>query len=500
MDIIEDKTKRIFAGEESLLFFSLYYFSHYHSYSVPNFHREWYEALQDPKLQGQMFIGFRESAKTSLVKIKVIHDILYNKKKFIIWTSKDKRKAEANLFDIALELQTNKRIINDFGQLFYEDNMNNEKYSKKKGVGEFITTNKIKVKSYSTGQSPRGEVYREFRPDLVVLDDYENIDTIKSDAYTSEVIHYIDELLSGLSGNAQIISLSNRLTFGGSVTYLENRVKEFDNWKIFDVPVVKDGIIQWKDKYVMTDKEAEEVNATIEDPAKWKVSLEAKERLLGYQVYNREMLNTPLTEEEIEFKKSWYMYRTRAELETMRTRKFLSIDTAISEKESADFTGVVECEIDREGYWNISANQYKLNPKDLVDFIITKHAERDYEAVGIEKTTFTEGLKPYLQEKMRERGIYIPIKELKHGGTQKETRIRGLIPRYSNRSVYHIVDECEVLQKQQQTFPKCEHDDVLDAEAYLLQLIGNTSDRQPQQFVQKINPGSYKKGYTNFIK
>lgn len=194
------------------------------------------------------------------------------------------------------------------------------------------------------------------------------------------------------------------------------------------------------------------------------------------------------------------MYRTRAELEAIRTRKFLSIDTALSEKDSADFTGVVECEIDREGYWNISANQYKLNPKDLVDFIITKHAERNYEAIGIEKTSFTEGLKPYLQEKMRERGIYLPIKELKHGGTQKETRIRGLIPRYSNRSIYHIVDECEVLQKQQQTFPKCEHDDVLDAEAYLLQLIGNTSDRQPQQFVQQINPGSYKKGYTSFLK
>jgi phage terminase large subunit-like protein len=438
---------------------------------------------------------------TSLVKIKLMHDICYKKKNFIIWTSKDKKKAEANLFDIALELQTNKRLIADFGQLFYEDNID-DKFSKKKSIGEFITTNKIKVKAYSTSQSPRGEVYQEFRPDLVVLDDYENLETIDSEAYTEEVIHYIDELLSGLGNTAQIISLSNRLTFGGSVSYLEDRLKTIPNCKIYDIPVVnkETGAINWPDKYVMTDKEADEINATIENKDNWKVSLESKERLLGYQVYNREMLNTPMTDSEREFKPQWYQYRTREELSAYKTRKFLSIDTAMGEKEVNDFTGITEIFVDSEGFWTISAKRYKLNPNDLVNLIFNLYATNGYERIGIEKTTFTEGLKPYIQQQMRERGLFLPLVELSHGGTKKETRIRGLIPMYSNRAIFHLVGECSDLESEQQQFPRSKHDDVLDSLAYCIQLLGSNPKPQQRQTNVSQNALNLRRGFTNNLK
>lgn len=500
-DIIQNKKYRLVAGEEDLMFFSLFYFSKYHKYKIPQFHKDWYKDLNDPIIKALMLIGFRESAKSSIVKIKLIHDICYNKKNFIIWTSKDKKKAEANLFDIALELQTNKRLIADFGQLFYEDNMD-DKFSKKKSIGEFITTNKIKVKAYSTSQSPRGEVYQEFRPDLVVLDDYENLETIDSEAYTEEVIHYIDELLSGLGNTAQIISLSNRLTFGGSVSYLEDRIKTIPNCKIYDIPVVNKntGEINWKDKYVFTDKEADEINATIENPDHWKVSLESKERLLGYQVYNREMLNTPMTDSEREFKPQWYQYRTREELSAYNIRKFLSIDTAMGEKEVNDFTGITEIFVDSEGFWTISSKKYKLNPNDLVNLIFNLYATNGYERIGIEKTTFTEGLKPYMQQQMRERGLFLPLVELSHGGTKKETRIRGLIPMYSNRAIFHLVGECSDLESEQQQFPRGKHDDVLDSLGYALILLGSNPKPQQRQTNVSQNALNLRRGFTNNLK
>jgi phage terminase large subunit-like protein len=453
---------------------------------MPEFHKDWYKQLLFPdNLVGLILVTFRESAKTSLTKIKLIHTICYSKKKFIIWTSFDQRKAEANLYDIALELQTNKRLIADFGQLFFEKKVE-EKYTKKKSIGEFITTNKIKVKAYSTGQSPRGEVYGEYRPDLIVLDDIETLITIESEAKTQNVMDYIDELLAGLSGDANVIVLGNRLLEGGSITYLEDKVKNDPNWKTYDIPVTINGEIVWKTKYTETDEQAQILNTGIEDKKKQVVSLETKKRLLGYQAYNREMLNTPITDEEREFKPHWIDYITPEELEAKKTRRYLTIDTAISEKSSADSTGIVDNAIDRDNYWNLRAYKFRINPKELIDLLFTWHENNNYDKIGIEKTIYLQAIKPFLDEEMRNRNKFLPIVELQHNSTAKETRIRGLIPRYSNKGVRHVKNECNDLEKEMFMFPKGLHDDVLDACAYQEQIAESGGTKKAKQFRPKL--------------
>ena len=189
-DILKNKATRINACEKSLLLFSIYYFTEYHKYKMPDFHKEWYKHLSDKQILS--LITFRESAKTSISKIKLIHDIVYKKKHLILWTSFDKAKAKSNLFDIAIQLQTNKKLINDFGQLFFDTGK--EEKSTKKSIDEFITENDIKVKAFSTGQTTRGENYKQFRPDLIILDDIENIDTIDSEPKTEQVKRFMAEL------------------------------------------------------------------------------------------------------------------------------------------------------------------------------------------------------------------------------------------------------------------------------------------------------------------
>ena len=485
---LQKKETRKYLCEKSLMYFSIYYFTKYHFFKMPDFHKDWYKDLSFNNLTGLILVTFRESGKTSLAKIKIIHNICYAKKKFIIWTSYDQTKAEANLYDVALELQTNKKIIADFGNLFFEEK-SIEKFTKKKSIGEFITTNKIKVKAYSTGQSPRGEVYGEYRPDFIVLDDIETLKTIESEPKTYEVKQYIDELLSGLSGNANVLVLGNRLLEGGSISYIEDKIKKDDKWNLYDIPVVVNDEIVWKTKYVATDLEADKINKDITDELYFKVSLETKKRLLGYQAYNREMLNTPITDEEREFKKEWWKYREPKDLEPLKIRRFLTIDTAISEKESADSTGIIDNSVDGENFWNVRAYKYRINPKELIDLLFTWHKERSFEAIGIEKTIYLQAIKPFLDEEMRSRNTFLPIVELKHNQTAKETRIRGLIPRYESRSVFHIKGECEDLEKEMYVFPKGIHDDVLDALAYQLQITAGMQNKIIKTFKPKWNDG-----------
>ena len=178
----------------------------------------------------------------------------------------------------------------------------------------------------------------------------------------------------------------------------------------------------------------------------------------------------PIDSENQEFKKSWFKYRDEEELERLNTKRYLTIDTAISEKASADYTGICENYIDRENFWNLKAYRMRLSPTELIDLLFNLHEKHKYNIIGIEKTIYLQAVKPFLDIEMRKREKYLPIVELHHNQTAKEVRIRGLIPRYESGSVFHLKGHCNDLEEEMLRFPKGVHDDVLDAVAYQAQI------------------------------
>lgn len=179
---------------------------------------------------------------------------------------------------------------------------------------------------------------------------------------------------------------------------------------------------------------------------------------------------SPILTESQEFKPEWYKYIPAIELEAKQTTNFLTVDTAISKKTQADYTGFCDNSVDQENFWNIKAWRQRLNPDELVNTLFALHEQRRYSAIGIERTTFTDGLKPYLEGEQRKRGRFLPIVELKHNQTAKEIRIRSLIPRYAAGSIRHVQGQCAALELELAQFPNGLHDDCADAVAYQLQI------------------------------
>lgn len=182
---------------------------------------------------------------------------------------------------------------------------------------------------------------------------------------------------------------------------------------------------------------------------------------------------SPTLSENQEFKPDWIKRIPESQVEAMNTRRFLSIDTAISKKSQADYTGFCDNRVNNENYWHLKSWRMRLGVEELIDAIFTLHKKNHYEAIGIEKTVYLDGLKPYLDMEQRRRGVFLPIVELSHNNTKKEIRVRGLVPRYASRSIYHIDGECEALEDEMWSFPMGVHDDVIDATAYQLQLADN---------------------------
>lgn len=461
--ITGNRDTRYVLAENSFGLFALYYFSNYFQYALSPFHYKMIEDLErlivTDEIRELAFIMFRESAKTTFSKIFLIWLIIFKKRKYINVDSFDKENAERILFDIAFELTNNQRLIDDFGVFFTRKRgVDDIKQTK---ISNFVTENGIRLEAHSTQESVRGRLHLNQRPDFLLLDDFETNKTKDSKAYTKQVYDHISEALGGMSPDGRILYLGNYITEYGNVQNLFNRAKIDDRVVVHNIPVMDDQEVPtWGSKYARTDKEAKETG---------KVSIEDIEKKLGSYVFSYEMMNKPIDDKQAEFKKNNIVHVTELDVKKLDTLCFITIDSAVSEKESADYTGVVINRVSPDNKWYVTSYRLKVNTRELIDHIFYLVNTYKPKTIGIEETTFTMAIKPFLQEEMRKRALFFSVTELKHKSTLKETRIRALIPRWENGGIFLVGDNIELVDEMR-SFPRGIHDDVLDSLAYQMQV------------------------------
>lgn len=461
------KAERKFLCEQRFSLFFIYYFRHYIKYQIADYHWEMFDDL-DKLTTGQykelLWVMFRESAKTATTKAYITWVIAFGKKHYINVDSYDKDNAEGILFDVAVELQMNKALLADFGNLYNEDRSNLEKT--KKRVTDFITSNKIRVEAHSTQEPVRGRTYGQYRPDLLILDDIETKATVRSQAAMEQVRNHIKEFYGGLAPDHKVIYLGNYITEYGVIHDLLKRAETDPTMKALNIPVAYEegGAITWSSKYAWTDAEAKELNATREQDRPI-VSLESKKRQMGEDFY-AEMMNQPVDYSNAEFKREWFRYESMQNIEKLITSCFITIDTAISQKDRADFTGICITWIDTEGKRYVKVYRLKLNSSELIDHLFYLNLAYRPEKIGVEEGAHSLAIKPFIDEEMRKRGEYFFIEPLKHGGVKKEMRIRGLIPLYTSGSIYHIEGDNTSFEGELLRFPNGKNDDQIDAISY----------------------------------
>lgn len=466
------KEERIFLCDQSFGLFCLYYFSDYFKYALAPYHYDFFQDCHDLE-QGMIrevaWIAFRESGKTSITKLFIIWLIAYSKRKYINVDSFDKENAERILFDVAFEMVNNKRLQADFGVLFAKSRGIDE--IKQNRINNFVTENGVRVEAHSTQESVRGRLHLNQRPDVLILDDIETNKTRDSEAYTKQVADHISEAMAGMSVDGFMLYLGNFITEHGNINKLFERAKHDPAIRVRNIPVVIDGKPAWEGKYVMTDEEAKETG---------KVSIEGKQRQLGSLVFSYEMMNKPIDEMLAEFKSQYAQYITEDELRKQETSCYVTIDSAVSEKESADYTGITINRVSRDNKWNVRTYRLKINSKELIDHLFYIKETYNPQMIGLEETTFVMAIQPFLEEEMRKRNKFFTITPLKHRAVHKESRIRGLIPRWENRSIFLVGDNLELLDEMR-VFPNGQHDDVLDSLSYQLHIAKPPYTKPPTQ-------------------
>lgn len=208
--------------------------------------------------------------------------------------------------------------------------------------------------------------------------------------------------------------------------------------------------------------------------------LEGIKRDIGSFEWSSLYQQRPIDEESQEFKKDWFLEADPVQVAMQETTRYMTVDTAISERDSSDNTGIVINYVSRENKWHFKSYKLKVNAMELINLLFKFQADERLDKIGIEETVYSQAIRPFLEDEQRRRNIFLPIVPLKHNQIQKEIRIRGLIPRYQSKSIFHLPNQCKDLEDELLHFPKGVHDDVADAAAYQLQIAQPPSPLSPR--------------------
>lgn len=457
--------KKVF--KEDIEAFGKTFFPHHIQNETPDFHREIYSDYMNFDLERIAIGAPRGHSKSTITDLVFLAWCIVEKKvKFVLLVSDTYSQAVLFLETLKAEFESNEELRKFYGVMT----------SKNWSEGEIIV-NGIMVKAIGAGMKVRGLKFRESRPDLVLVDDLENDELVESKDRREKLARWFNgALIPSLAKGGRVIMIGTILHYDSLLANILS-VDKYKEYKTRLYRAIKDDDTSlWPEH--LSREELEKLKQEYID--KGQASL-----------FYSEYMNNPIDKESQEFKQGWFKYRKWAEVQALNTRKFLTIDTAISQKASADYTGFVMNFVDMQGFWNIKCLQHRLNPKELIDLLFRLQDEHNFEQIGIEKTIYLDAIKPFLDDEMRKRGKFLPIVPLEHKQQAKELRIRSLIPLYSSGSVFHIEGECSALEEEALTFPKGIHDDVLDAMAYQVQIAQKPYQEQYRP-ITKMKIQSYK--------
>jgi hypothetical protein len=182
----EEKAKqRIERAAGDPLYFCRTYLPHYFAHGPAPFHHDLVRMLEqrDDEVVTPMAVAApREFAKTTVCAFGyVLHQICFRRRHFILIGSDTEDLASDLTGYIYLELLYNERLQQDFGELVKGN----------KPVNDFVTLNDIRVKARGRGQRLRGLKHKQWRPDLVILDDLENDSNVRNPEIVQSILDWV---------------------------------------------------------------------------------------------------------------------------------------------------------------------------------------------------------------------------------------------------------------------------------------------------------------------
>jgi predicted phage terminase large subunit-like protein len=428
--------------------------------------------------------------KTSIVaEALMARYIMFKLCPFIVYITKSETAAIYQTENLKRELVSNKTIRAFFGSVRTRTASHNEieeQFSKKAWVAydTFILPR-------GAGQQVRGLLFKNDRPGLIVIDDLEDKKKVLNEDLRRELKEwfYADvlECIPQLHMNWKIIYID---TLKHEDALLQHLLTSQD-WDSIRLESCDDNFHSTAPHFV-----SDEVIK-----AKWDIAVRAGETDTFFQEHR----NLPISSKDSAFQPSYFHYYNLSNNQNLRESDLPLFDAEVQNDQNIETVIILdpaktvkvhsaESAIIGIGIDLTNARLYirdaisrKMYPDEIYNALFGMAQMLGAKVIGIEDTSLNEFIRQPIKNEMFKRGSFYELIWLKaRGGMKKELRIKELVPYYRTGYVYHNASCPGIKQLEQQLlmFPRSALWDLMDAEAYIVEML----ELGERYFSPKDNP------------
>lgn len=449
--LFTDKAVRAEVTASSHQWFFSTYFANYLTHETAELHRDLFRITEDEEIPLAVIVAFRGSGKSTIMTMSYPIWAVVGKqqKKFVLIASQTQYQARVHLTNIKRELESNELLANDLGPFV-------EQREEWGSTSLYIPKYNARIAAISTEQGVRGIRHGQYRPDLIICDDVEDMTSVKTREGRNKTFDWFTgEIIPAGDTHTKRIVVGNLLHEDSLLMRLKDRLDNdeidgtFREW-----PIAKAGKSLWPGKY--PDHRA----------------LNTLRRTIGNKIaWEREYMLHIIADEDQVIDQSWIKYYDELPEKTEGNEyvdSFVSVDLAISQRATADCTAVIIIHVfgyepdHRRYYIDKRFTNKRISHLETLDTIHAIYASlrghEDHEPrVLVEEVAYQTAVIEQLTERsVKAIGIKIH--------SDKRARLQLASPLFERGMVYFPKDRVVAPMVQQLVgFGVEKHDDLADA-------------------------------------
>ena len=454
-DTDRDKLRRyllaIFKRRENIHLFGWFVARPYFPLETPLFHKEILDLISDKNNRRIGVIAPRGHAKSTTVDMTYpMWAGCFEQEEFIVIISDTYTQAAEFINALKDEFEHNPKIKWLFGDMKGDDWQD----------GEFVLSNGIKYAAKGSGMKIRGIRHRHTRPTLMIFDDIENDENIKSAEQRQKLYHWFTKAaIPALARGGRAVVIGTILHFDSLVNKVMKQQDVFKSWQtrvFYAITTEEDGTERalWSEH-----RSLEKLRAMRDDPS--------DQDFIGSITFAQEYQHKPFSEEDAIIQPDWIKECEPSQVPDKHTRlaRVLTIDPAASERQTADFTAMIVADLYTDGNVYIRAiRNQRTSPSVTADTVRELDEIYKPQVIGIEKGALGLVFRDLLEG--------LPVIGLEPD-KDKVRRLLAVSRFFEAGRVYTVknIQNGQAFREQLIEFPKGTHDDMVDAAAYAVRLL-----------------------------
>lgn len=450
-----DKLRRyllaIFKRRENIHLFGWFVARPYFPLETPPFHKEILDLISDKNNRRIGVIAPRGHAKSTTIDMTYpLWAGCFKQEEFVVIISDTYTQAAEFINALKDEFEHNPKIKWLFGNMRGDDWQD----------GEFVLSNGIKYAAKGSGMKIRGIRHRHTRPTLMIFDDIENDENIKSAEQRQKLYHWFTKAaIPALARGGRAVIIGTILHFDSLVNKVMKQQDVFKGWQtraFYAITTEEDGTERalWPEH-----RSLEKLRAIRDDPS--------DQDFIGSITFAQEYQHKPFSEEDTIIQPDWIKECEPSQVPDKHTRlaRVLTIDPAASERQTADFTAMIVADLYTDGNVYIRAiRNQRTSPSVTADTVRELDEIYKPQVIGIEKGALGLVFRDLLEG--------LPVIGLEPD-KDKVRRLLAVSRFFEAGRVYTVknIQNGQAFREQLIEFPKGTHDDMVDAAAYAVRLL-----------------------------